>query len=593
MFCQYGVWFSMADSVQSLRNKIRSSFSQRPTSLEDALAANGLLTPQQLEFVKSESKRRQESADKILTQMAWVTSEQLAQAKAAVLGITFVAPDTKPISPEVLSLIPDEVAKRFTVIPVSREGDTLSVAMVDPLDLQAIEFLEKKSGLVVKPYVATEESIKKAIVEQYTRGLSFEVTEALKEAGSQYSTTFMPQAAIAGVMGQAPVARIVSTLLEYGIKVRASDIHIEPLENESRIRYRIDGILHEKLILPRKIHDAIVSRIKILGNMKIDEKRLPQDARFNFKVGQEELDLRLSTMPTAHGEKVVMRLLKKTGGVPDLPELGLRGKALHNLEENIKRPHGVILICGPTGSGKTTTLYAILSKLNSAQVNILTLEDPVEYRIVGVNQVQINTQAGLTFASGLRSFLRQDPNIIMVGEIRDTETTDLAVQASLTGHLVFSTLHTNDSAGSLPRLLDMRAEPYLIASTVTCVVGQRVVREICPTCRTSKIPQKEIVEKMKSVLGGLFDFEKNKNLKLFEGRGCKECNNTGYLGRIGIFEVLVVSEKIAKMIIVRSRAQDIARQAVSEGMITMRQDGFLKVLEGITTVEEVLRVAEE
>jgi len=593
VFCQYGVWFSMADSAQSLRDKIRSSFSQRPVSLEDALAKVGLLTPQQLEFVKSESKRRQESADKILSQMAWVNAEQLAQAKAAVLGITFVAPDTKPISPEVLSLIPDEVAKRFTVIPIARDGETLSVAMVDPLDLQAIEFLEKKSNLVVKPYMATAESIKKAIVEQYTRGLSFEVTEALKEAGTQYSTTFMPQAAIAGVMGQAPVARIVSTLLEYGIKVRASDIHIEPLENESRIRYRIDGILHEKLILPKKIHDAIVSRIKILGNMKIDEKRLPQDARFNFKVGAEELDLRLSTMPTAHGEKVVMRLLKKTGGVPDLPELGLRGKALHNLEENIKRPHGIILLCGPTGSGKTTTLYAILSKLNSAQVNILTLEDPVEYQIVGVNQVQINTQAGLTFASGLRSFLRQDPNIIMVGEVRDAETTDLAIQASLTGHLVFSTLHTNDSAGALPRLLDMRAESYLIASTVTCVVGQRVVRKICSTCRTSKIPQKEIIEKMKEVLDGLFDFEKNKNLKLYEGRGCKECNNTGYLGRIGIFEVLVVSEKIAKMIIARSRAQDIAKQAVSEGMITMRQDGFLKVLEGITTVEEVLRVAEE
>ena len=557
------------------------------------MAKVGLLTPQQLEFVKSESKRRQESADKILSQMGWVTPEQLARANAAVLGITFVSPDTKPISPEILSLIPDEVAKRFTVIPISRERDTLCVAMVDPLDLQAIEFLEKKSGLVVKPYVATEESIKKAIAEQYTRGLSYEVTEALKEAGPQYSTTFMPQAAIAGVMGQAPVARIVSTLLEYGIKVRASDIHIEPPENESRIRYRIDGILHEKLILPRKIHDAIVSRIKILGNMKIDEKRLPQDARFNFKIAQEELDLRLSTMPTAHGEKVVMRLLKKTGGVPDLPELGLRGKALHNLEENIKRPHGIILMCGPTGSGKTTTLYAILSKLNSSQVNILTLEDPVEYQIIGVNQVQVNAQAGLTFASGLRSFLRQDPNIIMVGEIRDTETTDLAIQASLTGHLVFSTLHTNDASGSLPRLLDMRAEPYLIASTVTCVVGQRVVRKICATCRISKIPQQEIVEKMKSILGNLFDFEKHKNLKLSEGRGCKECNNTGYLGRIGIFEVLVVTEKIAKMIIARSRAQDIAKEAVSEGMITMRQDGILKVLEGITTVEEVLRVAEE
>lgn len=583
----------MADSAQTFADKIQSSFGKRPASLEDALAKKGYLTPQQLDFVKSESKRRQESADKILSQMGWVSEEQLAQAKAEVLGIPFVSPSTKPISPEVLSLIPDEVAKRFTVIPIAKEGETLSVAMVDPLDLQAIEFLEKKSGLVVKPYMATAESIQKAIAEQYARGLSFEVTEALKEAGPQYSATFMPQAMVTGLMAQAPVARIVSTLLEYGIKVRASDIHIEPLENESRIRYRIDGILHEKLILPKKIHDAIISRIKILGNMKIDEKRLPQDARFNFKVGIEELDLRLSTMPTAHGEKIVMRLLKKTGGVPDLPELGLRGKALHNLEENIKRPHGIILICGPTGSGKTTTLYAILAKLNSAQVNILTLEDPVEYQIIGVNQVQVNNQAGLTFASGLRSFLRQDPNIIMVGEVRDTETTDLAIQASLTGHLVFSTLHTNDASGSLPRLLDMRAESYLIASTVTCVVGQRVVRKICPTCRVSKIPQKEVVDKIKEVLDGLFDFGKNKSLKLFEGRGCKECNNTGYLGRIGIFEVLVVSEKIAKMIIARSRAQDIAKQAVAEGMITMRQDGFLKVLEGITTVEEVLRVAEE
>src|SRR3990170_5537969 len=583
----------MADSAQTFADKIKSSISQRPVSLEDALAKVGLLTPQQLEFVKSESKRRQESADKILTQMAWVNAEQLAQAKAAVLGITFVAPDTKPISPEVLSLIPDEVAKRFTVIPIARDGETLSVAMVDPLDLQAIEFLEKKSNLVVKPYMATEESIKKAIVEQYTRGLSFEVTEALKEAGTQYSTTFMPQAAIAGVMGQAPVARIVSTLLEYGIKVRASDIHIEPLENESRIRYRIDGILHEKLILPKKIHDAIVSRIKILGNMKIDEKRLPQDARFNFKVGQEELDLRLSTMPTAYGEKVVMRLLKKTGGVPTLPELGLRGSALKHLDENIARPHGIILICGPTGSGKTTSLYSILSKLNSTKVNIMTLEDPIEYQIPGVNQVQVNTQAGLNFASGLRSFLRQDPNIIMVGEVRDSETTDLAIQAALTGHLVFSTLHTNDAAGALPRLLDMQAEPYLIASTVTCVAGQRVVRRVCAACKIAKAPSEEIFIEIKKTLGDLYKFEKSNPPTFFVGKGCRECNNTGYLDRIGIFEVLVVSEKIARMILTREPAQAIANQAISEGMITMKQDGFLKVIEGITTVEEVLRVAEE
>ena len=351
--------------------------------------------------------------------------------------------------------------------------------------------------------------------------------------------------------------------------------------------------MNEKLILPKIIHDAIVSRIKILGNTKIDERRLPQDARFNFKIGPEELDLRLSTMPTVWGEKVVMRLLKKTGGVPTLLELGLRGKALQNLEFNITRPHGIILMCGPTGSGKTTTLYSILSKLNSTKVNILTLEDPIEYQIAGVNQVQINTQAGLTFASGMRSFLRQDPNIIMVGEVRDTETTELAVQASLTGHLVFSTLHTPNASGALPRLLDMRAEPYLISSTVTCIVGQRVVRRICTSCKVSKVISSEVIEQMQKVLDNLYDFKKAKGLHLYWGKGCKECNNSGYLGRIGIFEVLVVSENIAKMILAHSRAQDIEKTSIFEGMITMKQDGFLKVIEGITTIEEVLRVAEE
>ena len=298
-------------------------------------------------------------------------------------------------------------------------------------------------------------------------------------------------------------------------------------------------------------------------------------------------------MPTAYGEKVVMRLLKKTGGVPTLPELGLRGSALKHLDENIARPHGIILICGPTGSGKTTSLYSILSKLNSTKVNIMTLEDPIEYQIPGVNQVQVNTQAGLNFASGLRSFLRQDPNIIMVGEVRDSETTDLAIQAALTGHLVFSTLHTNDAAGALPRLLDMQAEPYLIASTVTCVAGQRVVRRVCAACKIAKAPSEEIFIEIKKTLGDLYKFEKSNPPTFFVGKGCRECNNTGYLDRIGIFEVLVVSEKIARMILTREPVQAIANQAISEGMITMKQDGFLKVIEGITTVEEVLRVAEE
>lgn len=565
----------------------------RVSSIEDVLAKKGLLTPDQLMFVKNESKRRNEASEKVLVQMGWINQENLVAAKGEVIGVPYIDLEKKPVSPEVLAYIPEEVAKRFTVVPIGKEGQVLSVAMVDPLDLQSLEFLEKKSGFAIRPYIATADGINRTIAEQYTQSLSAEVGEALKEAAPTMSTgPITTGTSVSGVLGQAPVARIVSTLLEYGIKVRASDIHIEPLENETRIRFRIDGILHEKLILPRRIHDAIISRIKILSNMKIDEKRLPQDARFNFKIGQEEIDLRISTMPTAFGEKVVMRLLKKTGGVPTLAELGLRASALKRLEENVLRPHGIILICGPTGSGKTTTLYSVLSKLNSTKVNIITLEDPIEYQIQGVNQVQVNTAAGLTFASGLRAFLRQDPNIIMVGEIRDVETTDLAIQASLTGHLVFSTLHTNNAAGALPRLLDLKAEPYLISSTTTCVVGQRVVRKICPTCRTERAINDEIFSTLSKDLGNVVQLDRQK-VKLFVGKGCRECNNTGYLGRIGIYEVLVITDKISQMILKRETAQHIEEQAVLEGMMTMKQDGFMKVLDGLTTIEEVLRVAEE
>lgn len=580
----------MASTAQGLNNPQSIS---RSSFIEDILASRGLLTPQQLTFIKDEAKRRQETPERILSTMGWINAEALAAAKAEVIGVPYIDLSQKPISPEVLAYLPEDVAKRFVSIPIGKEGDTLLVAMVDPLDLQVLEFIEKKSGLTVRPYIATAEGINKAIAEQYSQSLSSEVGEALKEAAPGFSgTAATAVGVISGVLGEAPVARIVSTLLEYGIKIRASDIHVEPLESETRIRYRIDGILHEKLVLPRRIHDAIVSRIKILGNMKIDEKRLPQDARFNFKVGSEEIDLRLSTMPTAFGEKVVMRLLKKSGGVPTLPELGLRGMALRHLEENIARPHGIIMVTGPTGSGKTTTLYSVLSRLNSTKVNIMTLEDPVEYQMPGINQVQINVQAGLTFASGLRAFLRQDPNIIMVGEVRDQETADLAIQASLTGHLVFSTLHTNNASGALPRLLDMHAEPYLIASTVTCVVGQRVVRKICPTCITPREVKVDISEKISQNLGNLA-VNAGKPIKLFVGKGCKECTNTGYLGRVGIFEVLVVSEKIGRMILAHETSQSIEDQSVSEGMITMKQDGFLKILEGVTTIEEVLRVAEE
>lgn len=321
------------------------------------------------------------------------------------------------------------------------------------------------------------------------------------------------------------------------------------------------------------------------------KKGFLKDGRFNFKAADEDIDLRVSSLPTSWGEKIVMRLLKKTGGVPTLSELGLRGRGLKNLEDSILRPHGIILICGPTGSGKTTTLYSIISKINTSKVNIITLEDPIEYKIQGVNQVQINPAAGLTFASGLRSFLRQDPNIILVGEIRDQETADLAIQASLTGHLVFSTLHTNDASGALPRLLDMGAEPYLLASSVTAIMAQRVIRKIHDKCKTAFTPDVKIIEKVKANLGNLWP--SGKDIKFYKGTGDPECGNSGYFGRIGIFEVMPITEKISKLILERSSSADIEKLARDEGMITLKQDGYLKVLEGITTIEEVLRVAQE
>lgn len=526
-----------------------------------------------------------------------VTDADISEAKAKFFNIPFVKLADKAISPIALGYIDKGVADRLKVIPFDYKPATgeLYVAMANPLDLAAIEFLEKKTGTRIKPFAALPEEVAQNLATVYQQSLSTEVTAALKEAGgtapAEVKTVNIRK--VNELIREAPIAKIVTTVLEFAVKSRSSDVHIEPLEERSRVRYRIDGILHEKLVLPKKIHDALISRIKILSDMKIDEKRIPQDGRFNFQTDEEEVDLRVSTLPTVHGEKVVMRLLKKTSVVPTLQDLGLRGRALKNLEESILRPHGIILVTGPTGSGKTTTLYAVLSKINTIKVNVVTLEDPVEYQIPGVNQVQINPQAGLTFASGLRSFLRQDPNIIMVGEIRDEETAELAVQASLTGHLVFSTLHTNSSAGALPRLLDMHAEPYLLASTITAIVAQRVARKICPSCKKPYAPAPEIITDIKSVLGKMVIFEEGKIPALIRGEGCDKCGGTGYKGRVGIFEVLPVTEKIGRLILEHAPASEIEKQAVAEGMITMKQDGYLKVVEGVTTIEEILRVAQE
>lgn len=561
------------------------------------LKQDGLLSDVDFSRLQAESFKTGVSLDEIVEKSGVVDATGLGKAKAKLYNVPFVSLTELASAPEALSKIPESVAEHYLALPFvyDLKSKQLSVAMANPLDLQAISFLEAKSGTKVKPYMALASELLAEIPRRYSQGLSAEVSEVLQEGMDYDNRKVLDVEKIGDVIREAPIAKIVATVLEFAVKARASDVHIEPLEEHTRVRYRIDGILQEKLVLPRKVHEAVVSRIKILAELKIDERRLPQDGRFSFRSDDQEVDLRVSTLPTVDGEKIVMRLLRKTSNVPTLGELGLRGGALKVIEESIKVPHGIVLITGPTGSGKTTTLYSVLHILNTPRVNIVTLEDPVEYQIDGVNQVQINPKAGLTFATGLRSFLRQDPNIIMVGEIRDNETADLAIQASLTGHLVFSTLHTNSSAGALPRLLDMQAEPFLLASSMTCVAAQRVVRKICDDCKEQYAPPPEALEEMKKILGPLYDAYvtrlAGKPVTLSRGRKCDKCGDTGYKGRIGIFEVLKVTEKIGKLILERTPAIQIEQAAVADGMVLMEQDGYLKALEGLTSLEEVIRVA--
>jgi len=568
---------------------------QNTNSVLDILLSQHAIDSQQYEAVKYKSATTGQSLENALTELHFVSDEKIAQAKAQLLGIPFIALGNTAFSPEAISFIPRPVAERFQLIPFAydEKDRTLSIAMSNPIDLEAMQFVQQKTGLTIKSFASTPETIANAIKNQYKQEIVGEVGKAVQETQDlkdQIKTVDSTQ--IKDLIKEAPIAKIVSTILEYAVDSRASDIHIEPLEDRVRVRYRIDGILYERLTLPKSVQEAVISRIKILSEMKIDEHRLPQDGRFNFKVGDNEVDLRISLLPTAHGEKIAMRLLRKSGGIPTFAELGLTGSTLKNLETAMLRPHGIIIVCGPTGSGKTTTLYAILSKLNTTRVNIMSLEDPVEYEIPGVNQVQINPAVGLTFASGLRSFLRQDPNIILVGEIRDKETTELAIQAALTGHLVFSTLHTSTAVGALPRLLDLGAESFLLASTLNALVGQRIVRKICTTCKEAYVPPARLVEEVRQVLGNLFP-KTQQEITFYKGKGCKECGDSGYLGRIGIFETLPISTKITEVILSRPDSETLGKEALDEGMITMKQDGYLKVLQGFTTIEEVMRVAQE
>ncbi len=568
-------------------------------NLREVLKDEGLIKDDVFEEINLRQLKTGEPEEEIIKSMRLVSDDDLVKSKAKFLKVPFVDLENTAFSPEALSLVPESVAQKYNIVPYKLDTKTkvLFVTMVNPLDLETLEFLEKKTNLKINASMSTQKQVENFIKEKYIRekSITSEVNKALDERRTDEMEMKKAQEKVAV---EAPVAKIVSTILEYAIKSRASDVHIEPQEDNVRIRYRIDGILQEKYLLPRNVQDAVVSRIKILSDLKIDEKRVPQDGRFFFSADGNDVDLRVSTLPTTYGEKVVMRLLKKSQKVPTLPDLGLRGLALKNLMNSIQRPHGIIIVCGPTGSGKTTTLYSVLDVVSTTKVNVVTIEDPVEYQMKGVNQVQVNVQAGLTFASALRSFLRQDPNVIMVGEVRDAETADLAINAALTGHLVFSTLHTNDASGVPPRLLDMGAEPFLLVSSLNCVVGQRVLRRVCKDCIGEREMTADEEKEIKTTLGPIYGLiedkykKEGKKLMLPKITGCEKCNNTGYMGRVAIYEVMPISEKISKLIIEKAAASEIQKQAMEEGMLTMKQDGYVKVLEGVTTMDEVVRVAQ-
>jgi type IV pilus assembly protein PilB len=567
-----------------------------------------LLTPEQLDLAKIESTRSGRGLERAVLDLGILDFEQLMKAKAVSSNLPYTDLREVKIDQSILSTIPRELSEKFQAVPFAKTADSISVAMLDPNNVQAIEFIEKKTGLRVSPYMASADSIKRCL-DQY-QDISGEVGEAL--SGLEIDTTKVSDMnnGSMDLAQDAPVTRAVNTIMEYAAKARASDVHIEPREKSVKVRYRIDGVLHDTMNLPTHILPALVSRIKILSNMKIDEHRIPQDGRFDIKVDGRGIDLRVSMSPTVYGEKIVIRLLDKSGGLITLEDLGIRGRAFKIIDAGIKRPHGMVLSTGPTGSGKSTTLYAILNKMNSTEVNIITLEDPVEYQVDGVNQIQVNAAVGLTFASGLRSILRQDPDIIMVGEIRDAETAGLAVQSALTGHTVLSSLHTNSAAGVLPRLLDMDIEPFLVSSTVSTVIGQRLVRKICSKCREKYQASPALAEAIKKEVGkylpsnadaklntdtGYVDLPgvEQEEVFLYRGKGCDECRNTGFEGRIGIFEVFPVTPEIEKLLLTHASTTEIQNAAISQNMITMREDGFLKALEGITTIEEVVSKATE
>lgn len=576
--------------------------------LLELLINEGLVSAETLNDVRLASDKTKTPIIGLLTDQKIIDEELMTHAIAQVSGVPYTNLSNSVIEQPVLKLLPKEIAERFMAVPLAEVQNRLAVAMIDANNIQAVDYLASRIQRPLKVFMASETGVRR-ILSQYKTDLTSVgvAAEASQVEASQETTR-----EVKTIVQDSPISKALSTILEYAIMSRASDIHIEPLDTALKIRCRIDGMLREVMQLPKTIEPALVSRIKILSNLKIDEHRIPQDGQFTVKIANKEVDLRIAISPVIWGEQVVIRLLDKSGNTFDLEEMGYAGRALRTIRKGIKRPNGMVLTSGPTGSGKSTSLYALIKEIKDEAVNIVTLEDPVEYKMNGVNQIQVNTDVGLTFASGLRSILRQDPNVVMVGEIRDSETAGLAVQAALTGHLVFSTLHTNSAAGVLPRLLDMGIEPFLIASTVNTIIGQRLVRRIAKTreaYQSSAIETQNIM----ATIGHILPKTQEDVARVSEDLGYKDLPLAGqsaytlykgidtrrdpapkgYSGRAGLYEVMDVTIDIQNLIVARATSAEIQRKGQEQGMVTMRQDGYLKVLQGVTTLEEVNRVTAE
>ena len=546
--------------------------------LGDLLKEFGLITQEQLDNALAVQKGTGDRLGKTLLKLGFITENSMIEALEFQLGIPHMTLENTVVSSEIAAMIPAALAERYQVLPLKREGNKITLAMVDPTNFYAIDDVRMVTGLEVDPVIVAEGEIARAINDIY--GVRDVVEKAANKIRQEENLSDEGQAS-----DDAPAVSIVNSLISQAIKEQASDIHIEPQDKEVRVRFRIDGVLREAVTFPRHIHPAIISRVKIMSEMDIAERRLPQDGRIKVSEGGRDIDMRVSTLPTILGEKVVMRILDKGAVILDIHKLGFSADNIAKYGKLYSQSYGMILVTGPTGSGKTTTLYSTLTLLNSPEKNIITVEDPVEYRLDGINQIQVNPKAGFTFAGGLRSILRQDPNIIMVGEIRDAETADIAIRASLTGHLVLSTLHTNDAAGAVTRLVDVGIEPYLVSSSVLGVLAQRLVRLICPDCRQPYTPSPDSPEL------AFLDQAAADAVVLQRGAGCLRCGQTGYRGRMAIHEIMPVTAKLRDMINSRASSNQLARVAVEQGMRTMREEGIQKALAGLTTVEEVMRVA--